>query len=163
MQLFFGYVENYSFAAAGVLAYLWLGLRVLRGKTALWVAAAVLAVTNATHPSTVILAPSLLYLGWHAWRTRNKSALSIVVQIALPMLVVGSVTFGWMEMSGHGVYALLNTDRPGGGDASWFVPLWVTSTRWEHYTMASWPHLRSAQRTVAGSAGCLARPGRGWN
>ena len=106
MQLFFGYVENYSFAAAGVLAYLWLGLRVLRGKTTLWVAAAVLAVTNATHPSTVILAPSLLYLGWHAWRTRNKSALSIVVQIALPMLVVGSVTFGWMEMSGHGVYAL---------------------------------------------------------
>ena len=26
LQLFFGYVENYSFAAAGILAYLWLGL-----------------------------------------------------------------------------------------------------------------------------------------
>lgn len=142
IQLFFGYIENYSFAAAGVLAYLWLGFRVLHGETALWVAASALALTNATHPSTVILAPSLLYLGWYAWRTRNKSALSVVVHIALPMLVVGSATFVWMEMSGHGLYALLNTDRPGGGDASWFVPLWVTSTRWEHYTMASWPHLR---------------------
>ena len=47
-----------------------------------------------------------------------------------------------MEGSGHGLYALLNTDRPGGGDARWFVPLWETSTRWEHYTMFSWPHLR---------------------
>ena len=68
IQLFFGYVENYSFAAVGVLAYLWLGLGVLDGKRPLWLAAGVLAVTNATHPSTVILAPSLLYLGWRLWR-----------------------------------------------------------------------------------------------
>jgi len=47
-----------------------------------------------------------------------------------------------MEASGHGLYALFNTDRPGGSDARWFVPLWETSTRWEHYTLFSWPHLR---------------------
>ena len=142
LQLFFGYVENYSFAAAGILVFLWLGLGVLADRRPLWLAATVLAVTNATHPSTVILAPSLLYLGWHLWRNGNKSLLRCVLEIALPMVLIGSATFVWMEASGHGVYALLNTDRPGGGDANWFVPLWQTTTRWEHYTMFSWGHLR---------------------
>lgn len=36
---------------------------------------------------------------------------------------------------------LLTSDRPGGGDGRWFVPLWETTTRWEHYTMFSWGHL----------------------
>ena len=58
------------------------------------------------------------------------------------MVLIGGATFVWMEASGHGIYALLNTDRPGGGDANWFVPLWQTTTRWEHYTMFSWGHLR---------------------
>jgi hypothetical protein len=152
LQLFFGYVENYSFAAALILIYLWLAARVLLDRRPLWPAAAVLALAHATHPSTIVLAPSLLYLGWHVWRhappagesppSRNQSAAAVVLQIALPMLLVGGATFVWMEASGHGLYALLNTDRPGGGDASWFVPLWQTTTRWERYTLLSWPHLR---------------------
>ncbi len=142
LQLFFGYVENYSFAAAGILAYLWLGLGVLADRRPLWLAATVLAVTNAIHPSTVILAPSLIYLGWQLWRSGNKSRLRCVLEIALPMVLIGGATFVWMEASGHGLYALLNTDRPGGGDARWFVPLWQTTTRWEHYTLFSWGHLR---------------------
>jgi hypothetical protein len=125
-----------------VLAYLWLGLELLAGRRPLWLAAAVLALTNATHPSTVILAPSLLYLGWHCRRQGNQSLARCVVEIALPVLLIGGATFAWMEASGHGLYALLNTDRPGGGDARWFVPLWETSTRWERYTMFSWPHVR---------------------
>jgi hypothetical protein len=64
IQLFFGYVENYSFAAAGILIYLWLGLEAARGKRPLWHAATALALTNAAHPSTIVLAPSLLVLGW---------------------------------------------------------------------------------------------------
>jgi hypothetical protein len=141
MQLFFGYVENYSFAAVGVLAFLWLGLRVLAGVSPLWLAALTLALTNATHPSTVVLAPALLYLGWRRWQG-NQQAGRVVLEMALPLALVGGATFVWMELSGHGVYALLNTDRPGGGDARWFVPLFETTTRWEHYTLLSWPHLR---------------------
>jgi hypothetical protein len=142
LQLFFGYIENYAFAAAGVLAYLWLGLRVAAGTGPLWLAAVVLAVTNATHPSTIVLAPSLLLLGWGCWRGGNKSLLANVLQIALPMALIGGATFVWMEASGHGLYALMNTDRPGGADASWFVPLWETNSRWERYTLLSWPHVR---------------------
>ncbi len=178
MQLFFGYIENYSFAAAGILIYLWLGLRALpappaagapiSGRTPLWVAALALAITNATHPSTVILAPSLLYLGWKKFQREDAgaqgvdvypitsprlraSALNfwgnpafwpIVLQIALPMILVAAGTVALMTAGNHGVDALFTRDRPGGGDARWLVPLFATQTYFERYTMFSWLHLR---------------------
>ncbi|MCX6045727.1 MAG: hypothetical protein NT075_11495 [Chloroflexi bacterium] len=150
LQLFFGYIENYSFMAVGVLAYLWLALGVLQGNRSLWLAATVLAITNATHPSTIILTPSLLYCGWQVTarqaqrnpKQRNQLLFSNVLQIALPMLFVATATLGLMTNGGHGVQALFTTDRPGGSDARFFVPLWKTSTRWEQYTMFSWAHLR---------------------
>lgn len=154
MQLFFGYVENYSFAAAGVLLYLAWGRRVLQGKSPLWQAATIAALTHATHPSTIVLAPSLLYLGWQQIRVEPQGTkppardvfgvgvFGIGMAIALPMLLIGGATFALMEWGGHGLEALLTSDRPGGGDGRWLVPLWRTTTRWEHYTLLSWPHLR---------------------
>ncbi|MCC6454343.1 MAG: hypothetical protein IT328_05325 [Caldilineaceae bacterium] len=142
MQLFFGYVENYSFAAAGILAFLWLGRRVLQGRSPLWLAALVLGITNATHPSTIVLCPALLYLGVTTWRRGTASLLRVVVETALPPLIVAGGTLALMEAGGHGLAALFTTDRPGGSDASWFVPLWGTSTRWQAYTLLSWLHLR---------------------
>lgn len=151
MQLFFGYVENYSFAAAGVLLYLAWGRRVLAGRSPLWQAAALLAMTHATHPSTIVLAPSLLYLGWQTAHNRangtqpwGRVVFGVISAIALPMLLIGGVTVLLMESGGHGLAVLLTTDRPGGGDGRWLVPLWATTTRWEHYTLLSWPHLRDA-------------------
>lgn len=142
VQLFFGYVENYSFAAAGVLAYLWIGLGTGRGERPLWLAATALALLNAIHPSTIVLSPSLLYLAWALWRRGESSGPAAVVQVMLPVLLVAGATFGLMEAGGHGLAALLGDDRPGGGDGRWLVPLFATTTRWEHYTLFSWPHLR---------------------
>jgi len=142
MQLFFGYVENYSFAAAGILAYLWIGLGVLEDKRPLWLAGALLALLNATHPSTIVLSPSLLFLGWQQRRRGRLSARRALVEIGLPVLLAAGGTFMLMEAGGHGLAALLGDDRPGGGDGRWLVPLFVTTTRWEHYTLFSWPHLR---------------------
>lgn len=144
VQLFFGYVENYSFAAAGVLAYLWLGLLASRGERPLWQPATALALTVAFHPSALALAPSLLLLAWDAraegeWRRR---AGQFGLQVALPFALVAGGTLLLMELGGHGIRALLADDAPGGGDKRWLVPLFQTSTRWEHYTMWSWPHLR---------------------
>jgi hypothetical protein len=142
LQLFFGYVENYSFAAVGILAYLWLALRALAGVTPLWGAATLLALTNATHPSTVVLAPSLLLVAWIVGKRGNKSWPAVVLEVAVPMVLVATATVALMEMGGHGVSALLTTDRPGGGDARWLVPLFETTTRWEQYTMFSRDHVR---------------------
>lgn len=142
MQLFFGYIENYSFAAAGILLYLAVGLATIQGDQPLWLAATALAITNALHPSTLILLPSLFYSGWVLIQQRNKSAVFVVLSICIPLALVGLATIGLMEAGGHGIVALLTTDRPGGGDARFFVPLWNTTTRWEQYTMFSWLHLR---------------------
>ncbi len=142
MQLFFGYVENYSFAASGILTFLWLGGRVLQGRTPLWLAALILGITNATHPSTAVLGPALLYLAWVTWQRGTISGPRVVVETALPLLAAAGGTLALMEAGGHGLVAILTTDRPGGSDASWFVPLWATRTRWEAYTLFSWQHGR---------------------
>jgi hypothetical protein len=60
----------------------------------------------------------------------------------VPMVLVAGATVLLMERGGHGLIALVTHDRPGGADARWFVPLWTTTSRWEHYTLFSWPHLR---------------------
>jgi hypothetical protein len=62
-------------------------------------------------------------------------------QVAWPMVVVAGGVMLLMALSGNGLAALTNTDRPGGGDGRLFVPLFETTTRWEHYTMFSWAHL----------------------
>ncbi|NLE77723.1 MAG: hypothetical protein GX605_13350 [Chloroflexi bacterium] len=146
MQLFFGYIENYSLMTVGVLAYLWLALRTLKGEIPLWAPATVLAATHAFHPSTIILAPTLL---WVAWRSsRRESGRPVrrpwarwLVEIALPYAAVLGGVIALMTAGGHGLEALTGVDAPGGGDRSWFVPLRQVSTRWEHYTLFSWGHL----------------------
>jgi hypothetical protein len=151
MQLFFGYAENYSLAAAGVLLYLWLALETMAGRRSLWQPALALAVTIGLHPSTVALSPALLYVAW-VWGKRRQGDKetrrqggsgwwAAVWQVAWPMVAVAGGVVLLMELSGNGLAALTSTDRPGGGDGRMFVPLFETTTRWEHYTMFSWAHL----------------------
>ncbi len=142
VELFFGYIENYTFAALGVTIYLYLALRTLRGDTPLLWPATALAITHGFHPSTIVLDPSLLYLGWAWYRSRSgRSLMDAAFQIAAPMIVVGGAVVTLLTLGGHGIHALLSSDRPGGGDARLFVPLFRTTSRWEHYTMFSWGHL----------------------
>jgi hypothetical protein len=150
MQLFFGYIENYVLVTVALLAYGWLALQALRGETpALWPAAA-LALAHGINPSTIFIAPSMLYVAWHApiawpgdaprpagtqpgWRT--------LWAIVVPNAVIGIGVLALMTMGGKGAGALLGDQAPGGADRTWFVPLWTTATRWEHYTMFSLGHL----------------------
>ena len=142
LQLFFGYIENYSFAAVGILLYLWLALHTLRGQSPLWLTASALALTNATHPSTAVLGLSLLYVGWRVIKEGKIEPNRAVLSIVSPIVIVAASTILLMELGDHGLAALVSTDRPGGGDARWLVPLFETTTRWEHYTLFSWLHLR---------------------
>jgi hypothetical protein len=160
MELFFGYIENYTFMTLGVLVYVWLALRAIRGQTSLAWAAVALALTNAFHPSTIILTPSLLYAGFLALRAGRrpaaegdnppgqlstrypKSIWGAVAGIAVPYLLVFAGLLALMTSGGHGIDALLGADAPGGGDRRWFVPLLRTTTKFEHYTMFSLGHLQ---------------------
>ncbi len=156
MQLFFGYVENYSLMTVGVLVYIWLALRAQRGEIALVWPATALALTHAFHPSTIVLAPSLLYLAWQMRSVRPERTEAMAVagrssrpspgrrifwQVVGPYALVFAGVVALMTAGNHGLAALFGADAPGGGDRRWFVPLFETSTRWEHYTMFSPGHL----------------------
>jgi len=163
MELFFGYIENYTFMTLGVLIYIWLALRAIRGQTPLVWAAIALALTNAFHPSTIILTPSLLYAGFLAARggqgsgsggsdlsaaarngerTSQGQAWRAAASIIVPYVLVFAGVVALMTSGGHGIDALLGADAPGGGDRRWLVPLLSTTTKFEHYTMFSLGHVQ---------------------
>ncbi len=154
VQLFFGYIENYTLMTVGVLIYAWLALRALRGELSLVWPATALAITHALHPSTIILAPSLLYLGWQisgdAARVHcppdpgaavRQARWRALLCIAVPYTLIFAGVVALMSSGQHGVNALLGDDFPGGGDRRWFVPLFTITSRFERYTMFSLGHL----------------------
>lgn len=141
MQLFFGYVENYTIVSLGLLITLFLAWQSLHGDLSpLWPVLA-FSLTNALHPSTVFLWPGLWLLAWLCWRRGYVAGRGVVLQTVLPPLLVGGAVLLLMDSGGHGLSALLGVDRPGGGDGLWFVPLFETTTEWQHYTMFSTAHL----------------------
>ncbi|MHB0875926.1 MAG: hypothetical protein ACYC5O_07765 [Anaerolineae bacterium] len=142
MQLFFGYVESYTILPVCILVFLWYGLRFLTRKGPMWPAAVALALAHGLSPSTLPLSLALAYLAYRAWRRREAGPDRLAAEMASPMLVVGALVLALMTAGGHGLSYLFSADAPGGGDGRWFVPLVQTQTRWEHYTMLSWAHLR---------------------
>ncbi len=154
MQLFFGYVENYPIMTLGVLIYASLAVRHLRGDLPLVWPALALALTHAFHPSTIVLTPSLLYLALAAVRPSPASIADSGAKragpvswvrtfgsIAIPYVIVFAAVVALMTAGGHGLDALAGVDFPGGGDRSWFVPVFRITTEWQHYTMFSLGHL----------------------
>jgi hypothetical protein len=139
MQLFFGYVENYTLISVGLILCLWLGVRTLRHQAPLWQPALALALTNACHPSTVVLWPAVIYLGWR--RLRIEEPGRVFLNLTLPAFILGNTVLTLMEAGDHGLTSFLGDDRPGGSDHIWFVPLFNTRTEWERYTMFSPAHL----------------------
>lgn len=139
VQLFFGYVENYTLAALMVVVYLWLAIRFVFDAFPLWVVVLVLALAHGLHPSTLYLLPSLLCLA--LLDRRRHGVRHAVGSVVGPYLVVGLTVLLLMTLGGHGLQALWTSDRPGGGDGRWLVPLVATTTRWEHYTLFSPGHL----------------------
>ena len=156
MELFFGYIENYPIMTLGVVIYTYLAVLHMRGRIGLVWPVSALALTHAFHPSTIILTPSLLYLAFAPltsggrnvqgsqdvsysgrWRINRRSVLGVVV----PYLVVFAGVVALMTAGQHGLDALAGADFPGGGDRSWFVPLFRITTEWQHYTMFSLGHL----------------------
>lgn len=141
IQLFFGYVENYTIVSLALFVTLFLSWRALQGEIPpLWPALG-LSLANACHPSTVFLWPALIMVSILCWRRGRLSLLKSLLQTILPPLGVGASVFALMESGGHGLSALLGVDRPGGGDGIWFVPLFETTTQWQRYTMFSTAHL----------------------
>ncbi len=153
MQLFFGYVENYTVVSLALLITLFLAWQAIQGEIQpIWPVLG-LSITNALHPSTVFLWPGMWFLsrlcrqrgyvsGFKSKIQNPKSKIvSWALQTTLPPLLIGGSVLLLMESGGHGLSALVGVDRPGGGDGIWFVPIFETTTQWQQYTMFSAAHL----------------------
>lgn len=95
VQLFFGYVENYSFYAVGVATYLWLALRHVRGAAPLLLPALALILCFALHLSSLVLGASFLVLMVAALarrESRPRALLDLTVATVIGFVVVYAFT-----------------------------------------------------------------------
>ena len=102
MQLFFGYVENYTPLFVVGFLYVANGVRVIHGKGRLWVSIVLFFLAAFLHVSGVLLGLSLVFLV--LWRT-NRSREKRMLRILAPVLAVASVTVtyvaGWHSPLGE--------------------------------------------------------------
>ncbi len=89
MQLFFGYVENYTWFALAFALFLWAGLAYLRGRVPLVVASLVLAAAIGLNLSGIVLLPALALLAaWGLSRPATRGA-AMRDSIATVAIVLG--------------------------------------------------------------------------
>jgi hypothetical protein len=143
MQLFFGYVENYTIISLGLIFTLYLGIGCVRGEISLVWPSLALAVTNAFHPSTLVLWPAVGYIGWRTAGRQSSAGGKAYewAKLVLPPILLFAGLAVLMTAGGHGPSAMLVDDRPGGADGIPFVPLFQVTTEWQQYTLFSLAHL----------------------
>jgi tetratricopeptide (TPR) repeat protein len=86
LQLFFGYVENYTFLALALAAYALAALRAFEGRAPLALAAVVLVFALGLHLSAAVLVPSFAVLVAHRLldpRGRGRAARDLVIGAAV--------------------------------------------------------------------------------
>jgi len=129
VQLFFGYVENYTVTYLVLFLFFWLSLAYMSGKAPLWLPSIVFGLMFASHFGMVYLMPALLLLYFHAWKKKNLNDVLIAVGA---MLVATYAVLLWCGYSPQTVEAIFM--KEGGGHR---VPLFEKSTGWHAYTMFS--------------------------
>lgn len=91
MQLFFGYVENYTWFTLAFALFLWAGLAYLRGRAPLVLASLALAAAIGLNFSGIVVLPGLaMLIVWGLWRRETRPA-AIRDAIATLVLMVGLV------------------------------------------------------------------------
>ncbi|MEE2662801.1 MAG: hypothetical protein VX681_01675 [Myxococcota bacterium] len=110
VQLFFGYVENYTLVALASLVYAIAGLRSLeRGLSPLWPALA-LGVAISLHVLAGWLGPSLLYVWWRHARARAAwGRIGLLAGMGATTLLPIAATIAWLTAVGVPIAALGET------------------------------------------------------
>jgi hypothetical protein len=99
--LFFGHVENYTVVLLGLLAYLLVAHRTLRGEVGLFWPAVTLSISLCLHALAGFFLPSLLWLWWEQRaqprnRTREllMAGLGVVLPVAATLALCAWIGFG---------------------------------------------------------------------
>ena len=108
-QLYFGYLESYPPVAVVILAYLYVGIRRLRGAAPILLPALLLALAIASHLLALYLLPSFVYLTWRErispYRRTGLIVLGLGLGAAL-LLMLGSSPSDWAHPFGIAARAL---------------------------------------------------------
>jgi len=155
VQLFFGYVENYTIVLTGMVAYVVLAERSLHGRLhAAW-PALVLSLSMCFHLLAGWLLPSLVYL----WLVRSRErtvgrSLAELGPIGLAVAVPLAATVGACSLASFGPEQIKHTHL-------WhlkFIFLLDESYAQNYYPMLSWRHLEAVlnQLLLVGLPGILA-------
>lgn len=100
LQLFFGYVENYTFLALALAAYALAALRALAGRAPLALPAALLVLALALHLSAAVAVPSFAFLVAH--RLRDPRARLAALRDLGAGAVLFAATHALLARLGHG-------------------------------------------------------------
>ncbi len=107
IQLFFGYIENYTFYAVGITVYLWLALRTLRGASPLLHPALALILCFALHLSSLVLGLSFAALTLAQLLTPERRH-AAVRDLAISAAAVTAVGLLFMKLrEGYNPFATL--------------------------------------------------------
>ena len=110
LQLFFGYVENYSLVAVAALVYMIAAVRSVEGRLSVLVPALLLGVAMSFHVLAGWLGPTLLYVYWRQARDLSVRG-RVVLLAAVAAAAIGPIAFtiGWMTAVGVPLGALGET------------------------------------------------------
>jgi len=92
LQLYFGYVENYTFLALALAAYALASLRAMEGRAPLLLPAALLVFALALHLSAAVVAPSFLVVAARALRAPGRR-LAALRDLALAAVLFAATHF----------------------------------------------------------------------
>ncbi len=130
VQLFFGYVENYTYYALAIGIYLYTSLLFLKGESRLLLPALVLILAITLHLSSAVLFPSFLVLAVFALTSRKRRRASLI-----DLAICASVSFAiHMMLIRYWEYnlpsSLLDVSILALGQGEEFIPGYLMS--WRH-------------------------------
>jgi Flp pilus assembly protein TadD len=117
IMLFFGYIERYPPLAAGIMAFLYFSLKLIRHGGSIIPAATAFVVATALHPSALALLPGLVLLPFMRAEKNNINR----KKLAMILLIIAAVGLTALRL-------LAGTDLFRGFFGEHFLPLFVSSS-----------------------------------
>lgn len=128
LQLFFGYVENYSFVYLFMLLFLWSSILYTQNKIDLIVPSIIYGFLFVSHFGMLIVAPSLIILYYHSYRADKKKD----ILTSIGATIITTATLLWLCGYSLKIFAdqlLQNSNR------------FIRITSYNGYQLISWGHL----------------------
>lgn len=142
IQLFMGYIENYTLPTVCGLWFFYFGYRAYFEQTSILPAAFLWTLGTAIHLSLMVFLPALFWLAWtqhfkgrpHALLSLKSLSLMVVTLLPSLILMVAMKKIGYLRSEEVSF---------GGGDGQMFVPLSDTSGKYFQYLFLKEKHLKA--------------------